>query len=42
MVIFLSLNAQEIELHHDAPFFYLVYLLLAKDNSMIWNMQIWE
>jgi hypothetical protein len=42
MVIFLSLNAQEIELHHDTPFFYLVYLLVVRVNPMVCYMQKWE
>jgi hypothetical protein len=29
------LNAQAIEIQHDAPFFYLVYLFLVKVNPMI-------
>jgi hypothetical protein len=33
--LFLSLNAQAIEIQHNAPFFYLVYLLVVKVNPMI-------
>jgi hypothetical protein len=33
--LFLSLNAQAIKLQHDASFFYLVNLLVARDGSMI-------
>jgi hypothetical protein len=34
MIIFI-INAQAIELQHDAPFFYLLYLLVVKVNPMI-------